>query len=96
MAGRTIAPASRSVTAGPCRAGCDNFLYTLKRRLRAGRKRPVLAAETGAHGSPATPSPPQHGPAVPTLASAFPAWQEERGRRVEVDSGRQGAGQQAA
>jgi hypothetical protein len=24
---------------------CDNFLYDFKRRLRAGRKRPVLAAE---------------------------------------------------
>jgi hypothetical protein len=36
---------TRSVTSWPCRAGCHTFLYILKRRLRAARKRAVLAAE---------------------------------------------------
>jgi hypothetical protein len=61
-----ILPASRSVGGWPCCAGCDNFLYTLKRRLRAAAARPSSPPRTGAHGSPAFPSPPQHGPAVPS------------------------------
>jgi hypothetical protein len=45
---------------------CEEFLYDFKRRLRAARKRAVLAADHRAHGSPATHRPPQHGPAVPS------------------------------
>ena len=41
----------------------EEFLYDFKRRLRAARKRAVLAAEDRALGSPASPSSPQHGPA---------------------------------
>jgi hypothetical protein len=44
----------------------ETFLYHLKRRLRAARKRAVLAAEDRGARVPAFPSPPQHGPAVPT------------------------------
>jgi hypothetical protein len=45
---------------------CEEFLYGFKRRLRAARKRAVLAAEYRALGSPASPSSPQYGPAVPS------------------------------
>ena len=34
----------------------EEFLYDFKRRLRAARKRAVLAAEDRAHGSPASPA----------------------------------------
>jgi hypothetical protein len=52
----------------------EEFLYDFKRRLRAARKRAVLAAEDRALGSPASPSSPQHGPAVPSTRLLFPAW----------------------
>jgi hypothetical protein len=44
----------------------EEFLYDFKRRLRAAASRPSSPPSTGAHGSPAFPRPPQHGPAVPT------------------------------
>jgi hypothetical protein len=44
--------------------GRKNFLYILKRRLRAAAARPSSPPTTGAHGEPATRRPPQHGPAV--------------------------------
>jgi hypothetical protein len=43
-------------------SGCEEFLYTLKRRLRAARKRAVLAAEyRGTRGA-----------RIPQLAAARP------------------------
>jgi hypothetical protein len=61
----------------------EEFLYDFKRRLRAARKRAVLAAEDRAHGSPAFPRSPQHGPAVPT--ARLPSQPEHgEGKRVGV------------
>jgi hypothetical protein len=44
----------------------------IKRRLRAARTRAVLAAEDRAHGSPASPGSPQHGPAGHSQAPDLP------------------------
>jgi hypothetical protein len=62
----------------------EEFLYDFKRRLRAGRKRPVLAAEDRARGSPATHRPPQHAAAVPSHActSQPEHGEEEKGGEV--------------
>jgi hypothetical protein len=54
----------------------EDFLYDFKRRLRAARKRAVLAAEDRALGSSASPGSPQHGPRAPpspTTRLTFPA-----------------------
>jgi hypothetical protein len=47
----------------------EEFLYDFKRRLRAARKRAVLAAEYRGARVARIPTSPQHGPAVPTWAA---------------------------
>jgi hypothetical protein len=59
----------------------DEFLYELKRRLRVAASRPSSPPRAGAHGSPATHSPPQHSAAVPTTRLPS-SGMVERGRGV--------------
>jgi hypothetical protein len=66
-------PASRSVVSVLFRSW-ETFLYTLKRRLRAGRKRPVLAAEYRAPGSPHPPARRSTTPPSTLRRLLFPAW----------------------